>query len=118
MIGLTPASCNAAGCREQCFSWRSCGAGCQLLAAYCVLHGGDLRARSDMRQHMLGSHRDAALTTEVHAYLSIDGDVPHDDDPFCPRHGRASRPSEIPGLRCDCNRTAMDPDCADALEWE
>lgn len=23
-------------------------------------------------------------------------------DPFCPRHGRASRPAEIPGLRCDC----------------
>lgn len=23
-------------------------------------------------------------------------------DPFCPRHGRASRPIEIPGLRCDC----------------
>lgn len=23
-------------------------------------------------------------------------------DPFCPRHGRRSRPVEIPGLRCDC----------------
>ena len=23
-------------------------------------------------------------------------------DPFCPRHGRASRPAETPGLRCDC----------------
>jgi NTP pyrophosphatase (non-canonical NTP hydrolase) len=23
-------------------------------------------------------------------------------DPFCPRHGRASRPVEVPGLRCDC----------------
>lgn len=23
-------------------------------------------------------------------------------DPFCPRHGRASRPIEVPGLRCDC----------------
>jgi len=23
-------------------------------------------------------------------------------DPFCPRHGRQSRPIEIPGLRCDC----------------
>lgn len=25
-----------------------------------------------------------------------------DEDPFCPRHGRASRPVEIPGLRCTC----------------
>ncbi len=24
------------------------------------------------------------------------------NDPFCPRHGRASRPVEVPGLRCDC----------------
>lgn len=24
------------------------------------------------------------------------------DDLFCPRHGRRSRPIEIPGLRCDC----------------
>lgn len=23
-------------------------------------------------------------------------------DRFCPRHGRASRPAEVPGLRCDC----------------
>lgn len=23
-------------------------------------------------------------------------------DPFCPRHGRRSRPAEVPGLRCDC----------------
>jgi hypothetical protein len=23
-------------------------------------------------------------------------------DPFCSRHGRRSRPVEIPGLRCDC----------------
>lgn len=23
-------------------------------------------------------------------------------DPFCPCHGRASRPIEVPGLRCDC----------------
>jgi hypothetical protein len=23
-------------------------------------------------------------------------------DPFCPRHGRRSRPVEIRGLRCDC----------------
>ena len=24
------------------------------------------------------------------------------EDRFCPRHGRASRPIEVPGLRCDC----------------
>lgn len=31
-------------------------------------------------------------------------------DPFCPRHGRASRPTLTPGLRCDCEanqRAAM-----------
>lgn len=26
-------------------------------------------------------------------------------DPFCPRHGRRSRPIEIPGLPCDCRST-------------
>lgn len=25
-----------------------------------------------------------------------------DRDPFCPRHGRKSRPTLSPGLRCDC----------------
>lgn len=25
------------------------------------------------------------------------------DDPFCPRHGRASRPTLTDGLRCDCS---------------
>lgn len=24
------------------------------------------------------------------------------DDPFCPRHGRESRPALVEGLRCDC----------------
>lgn len=24
------------------------------------------------------------------------------DDPFCPKHGRASRPITVEGLRCDC----------------
>lgn len=27
-----------------------------------------------------------------------------DADPFCPRHGRRSRPIEVPGLHCDCSR--------------
>jgi hypothetical protein len=26
------------------------------------------------------------------------------DDPFCPRHGRKSRPVTIDGLRCDCSQ--------------
>ena len=26
-------------------------------------------------------------------------------NPFCPRHGRKSRPAEVPGLRCDCVKT-------------
>jgi hypothetical protein len=30
------------------------------------------------------------------------------DDPFCPRHGRRSRPAETPGLRCDCLETLLD----------
>ena len=30
------------------------------------------------------------------------------EDLFCPRHGRASRPAETPGLRCDCASTVMD----------
>ena len=32
------------------------------------------------------------------------------DDTFCPRHGRASRPVEVPGLRCDCRLTKSEPD--------
>ena len=31
-------------------------------------------------------------------------------DPFCPRHGRASRPIEVEGLICDCR--GGDPEAA------
>lgn len=33
--------------------------------------------------------------------LTADG-FRYEDDPFCPRHGRESRPTDTPGLRCDC----------------
>lgn len=28
--------------------------------------------------------------------------LPESRDPFCPKHGRRSRPITIEGLRCDC----------------
>lgn len=31
------------------------------------------------------------------------------NDPFCPRHGRASRRVEVPGLRCDCGQATSEP---------
>lgn len=30
-----------------------------------------------------------------------------EEDFFCPRHGRRSRPIEVPGLRCDCAATEI-----------
>lgn len=37
-------------------------------------------------------------------------------DPFCPCHGRTSRPIEIPGLRCDCNANSVEKLTAKRLE--
>ncbi len=33
---------------------------------------------------------------------TLDLDVVRMPDLFCPRHGRQSRPIEVPGLACDC----------------
>jgi NTP pyrophosphatase (non-canonical NTP hydrolase) len=78
--------CSMPGCRvcrgtPALSRWVQCGAGCKLIIAYCAAHGGIEQAFAEMQDHIAG-----------HA----------PPDPFCPRHGRKSRPIEIPGLRCDC----------------
>lgn len=70
-------------CMAELTAWRSCGAGgnkCKEAFAFCDKHGGDAKAIELCQAH--------------HAA--------HRPDPFCPEHGRASRPSHTPGLRCDC----------------
>jgi hypothetical protein len=73
-------------CRAYAPNYRQCAQGCKQIIAYCPEHGGDARAIEEMTAH----HK-------TH---------PDPDDLFCPRHGKASRPIEIPGLRCDNNTPA------------
>lgn len=71
-------------CKSDVTKWRDCGAGCKQRYAFCDAHGGDKLASQMMRGHVTCEHKKKPA------------------DPFCPEHGRCSRPSHTPGLRCDC----------------
>lgn len=58
--------------------WRACWKGCPQSFAYCDEHGGNKRAALEAERHILAVH-----------------------DPFCPMHGRQSRPTTTEGLLCD-----------------
>lgn len=44
------------------------------------------------------------LTDEQIREIVAEGNIAAGLDPFCPMHGRKSRPIEVPGLRCDCEK--------------
>jgi hypothetical protein len=43
-------------CEADAHYYRSCGAGCKLVIAFCDSHGGDERARKAMVEHVAAVH--------------------------------------------------------------
>ncbi len=67
------------------------------------IHGA-VTVRAAQLEAVVDAFRQAIYSNSGDMYLAIlalqvlDGGA----DRFCPRHGRASRPIELPGLPCDC----------------
>lgn len=58
------------------------------------------------------------LTDEEAASIITEAQAGFGEDPFCPRHGKTSRPIEVPGLRCDCEENLRPAPSCDVLDCE